>query len=169
MSNTTTDLQTDEEILNEDNPTREDLLTSGAKMENPVIRGIKLRKITAETLTYLWERKNIFIFKDEDGRSARNNPIWSIAEFVYIHSSDPIDVAQSMMHERDFIAAVRELMNNELQGFEIVQEAMPVVESMVAEYQAAQSEIATRGSASAVSASPGKAQARFGKRATSRR
>jgi hypothetical protein len=164
-----TDLQTDEEIINQDKPTRDDLLTSGMKMEKPEIRGIRLRKITAETLTYLWERKNVFIFKDSDGRSARNNPIWSIAEFVYIHSADPIDVAQSMMHERDFIGCVRELMNNELQGFEIVQEAMPVVESMVAEYQAAQSEIATSGSASAVAASPGKAQARFGKRATSRK
>jgi len=163
-----TDLQTDEEILNEDKPTREELLTSGAKMEKPEIRGIKLRKITAETLTYLWERKNVFLFKDEEGRAARNNPIWSIAEFVYIHSADPIDVAQSMMHERDFIAAVRELMINELQGFEIVEEAMPVVERMVAEYQAAQNEIATSGSASAIASSPGKAQARFGKRATSR-
>jgi hypothetical protein len=164
-----TDLQTDEEIINQEKPTRDDLLTSGMKMEKPEIRGIRLRKITAETLTYLWERKNVFIFKDSDGRSARNNPIWSIAEFVYIHSADPIDVAQSMMHEREFIGCVRELMNNELQGFEIVQEAMPVVESMVAEYQAAQSEIATSGSASAVAASPGKAQARFGKRATSRK
>jgi len=164
-----TDLQTDEEIINQEKPTRDDLLTSGMKMEKPEIRGIRLRKITAETLTYLWERKNVFIFKDSDGRSSRNNPIWSIAEFVYIHSADPIDVAQSMMHERDFIGCVRELMNNELQGFEIVQEAMPVVESMVAEYQAAQSEIATSGSASAVAASPGKAQARFGKRATSRK
>jgi hypothetical protein len=164
-----TDLQTDEEILNEDKPTRDDLLTSGVKMEKPEIRGIRLRKITAESLTYLYERKNVFIFRDSDGRSARNNPIWSIAEFVYIHSADPIDVAQSMIHERDFIGCVRELMNNELQGFEIVQEAMPVVESMVAEYQAAQSEIATNGSASAVAASPGKAQARFGKRATSRK
>jgi len=162
-----TDLQTDEEILNEEKPTREELLTSGTKMEKPEIRGIKLRKITAETLTYLWERKNIFIYKDEDGRSARNNPIWSIAEFVYIHSGDPIDVAQNMMREREFIRSVRDLMNNQLNGFEIVREAMPVIELMVAEYQAAQSEIATSGSPSAVAASPGKAQARFGKPATS--
>jgi hypothetical protein len=154
MSN---DLQTDEEIISQDKPTREQLLSSGAKMEQPTIRGIKLRKITAETLTYLWERKNVFLFKDESGRSARNNPIWSIAEFVYMHSADPIDVAQSMMHERDYVAAVRSLMVNQLEGFQIVEEAMPVIERMVLEYQAAQNEIASSGNAAASSAVPGKA------------
>ena len=151
------DLQTDEEIITEAKPTRDELLSAGAKMEQPEIRGIKLRKITAETLTYLWERKNMFLFKDEDGRAARNNPIWSIAEFVYIHSGDPINVAQSMMHERNYIKAVRELMINQLEGFQIVEEAMPVIERMVTEYQAAQNEIASSGNDSAISASPGKA------------
>lgn len=151
------DLQTDEEILTEAKPTRDELLTAGAKMEQPEIRGIKLRKITAETLTYLWERKNVFLYKDDEGRAARNNPIWSIAEFVYMHSADPIDVAQSMMHERNYTKAVRELMVNQLEGFHIVEEAMPVIERMVIEYQAAQNEIVASGNSAALAASPGKA------------
>lgn len=154
------DLQTDEEVLAL--ATREELLTSGALGTNRVLRGLTLRAPTMESMSYLWELKNYFVYRDEQGRVARNNPVIGVAEFVYVHHADIDEVAEIITDKTKLRIALRELMNGALAGFKTMTEAMPVIEEMLTEYAAAQTEI----DATAKGASPqvGKDRARHGKR-----
>jgi hypothetical protein len=117
-------------------------------------------------MSYLWELKNMFVFRDDKGRVVRNNPMLAVAEFVYIHSADIDEVAENMTDPTALREAVRAVMNGPLAGLAMMNEAVPVIEGMIKEYMAAQSEIDSRtGSESAAS---GKGQARAGKRRISR-
>jgi hypothetical protein len=69
MSNDT-DLQTDEDIVQ--GATREELLTTGALGKGRTFRDMTLRPPTMESMSYLWEMKNYFVFRDEQGRIVRN-------------------------------------------------------------------------------------------------
>lgn len=164
MSNDT-DLQTDEEVL--ETASREELLTSGTLGKARAFRGMKLRPPTMESMSYLWELKNYFVFRDEQGRVVRNNPVLGVAEFIYVHTADIDEVADNMTDKAAMRERLRELMNGPLAGLSTLEEAMPVIEAMLNEYMAAQSEIdATAKGAGA--ALPGKGQARAGKRRISR-
>ena len=158
------DLQTDEEVLTL--ATREELLTSGALGTTRAIRGLTLRASTMESMSYLWELKNYFVYRDEQGRVARNNPVIGVAEFVYVHHADIDEVAETITDKTKLRLALRELMNGPLAGFKTMTEAMPVIEEMLTEYAAAQTEI----DSTAKGASPqvGKGRARHGKQRISR-
>lgn len=159
------DLQTDEEIVTA--ASREELLTSGATGKPRVFRGMKLRAPTMESMSYLWELKNYFVFRDEKGRIVRNNPVLGVTEFIYVHHADIDEVADNMTQPAVLREKLREYMNGPLAGLKTLEEAMPVIEAMLNEYMAAQSEIdATAKGAGA--ALPGKGQARAGKRRISR-
>ena len=161
------DLLTDEEaIANE--PTREELLTRGANPNPRKLRSIKLRPATPESMSYLWELKNMFVYRDEEGRVVRNNPILAVAEFVYIHAADIDEVAENLADKKTLREAVRAYMNGPLAGLTMMNEAVPVIEGMIAEYAAAQSEIDAKSEGKAKGVLPGKGQARAGKRPTSR-
>jgi len=163
MSNDT-DLQTDEDIVQ--GATREELLTSGALGKGRVFRGMTLRPPTMESMSYLWEMKNYFVFRDEQGRIVRNNPVLGVAEFVYVHHADIDEVAETMTDKKALREALRGYMNGPLAGLATLEEAVPVIEAMLNEYMAAQSEIeATAGGKGGL---PGKGQARAGKRRISR-
>jgi hypothetical protein len=158
------DLQTDEEVM--ESASREELLTSGALGRPRTLRGMKLRAPTMESMSYLWELKNYFVFRDDKGRVARNNPILGIAEFVFVHHADVREVADLMTDKEGLMDKLREYINGPLAGFKVLEEAMPVVESMLTEYAAAQSEIDA--TAKKGSDPVGKDQARAGKRRISR-
>jgi len=159
------DLQTDEEVV--EKTTREDLLTSGGLSKARKFRGMTLRPLTMESMSYLWELKNYFVFRDEKGHVVRNNPILAVAEFIYIHHADIDEVADNMTDKTALREKLREYMNGSLAGLSTLEEVMPFIESMLNEYMAAQSEIdATAKGAGA--AMPGKGQARAGKRRISR-
>jgi hypothetical protein len=158
------DLHTDEEILALH--TRSNLLTSGAMGKVRMLRGLALRPPTMESMSYLWELKNYFVYRDEENRVARNNPVIGVAEFVFVHHTDIDDVAEIITDKAAMRKKLRELMNGPLAGFQTLTEAMPVIEEMLTEYAAAQTEI----DATAKGGTPpmGKGQARAGKRHTSR-
>lgn len=159
------DLQTDEEVV--EKTTREDLLTSGGLSKSRKFRGITLRPLTMESMSYLWELKNYFVFRDTEGKIVRNNPILAVAEFIYVHHGEIDEVADNMTDRSALREKLREYMNGPLAGLSTLEEIMPFIESMLNEYMAAQSEIdATAKGAGA--AMPGKGQARAGKRRISR-
>jgi len=159
-----TDLHTDEEIINA--PSREKLLTTGAVGVKRKIRGLTLRQPTMESMSYLWELKNYFVFRDEHGRVVRNNPVLGVAEFVYVHHGDLNEVADNMTDKAAMREKLRLLMNGPLCGLSALEEAMPVIEAMLNEYMAAQSEIEAKGAKGM--RAQGKGQARAGKRPTLR-
>jgi hypothetical protein len=159
-----TDLQTDEEVL--ESASREELLTSGAIGKPRTLRGMTLRAPTMESMSYLWELKNYFVYRDDKGRVARNNPVLGVAEFVFMHHADVREVA-SLMTDRDaLMEKLREYMNGPLTGFKALEEAMPVIEVMLSEYAAAQSEVDA--TAKKGSNPVGKDRARAGKQRMSR-
>jgi hypothetical protein len=163
MSNDT-DLQTDEDIV--EGATREELLTSGALGRPREFAGMKLCIPTMETMSYLWELKNFFVFRDDQGRVVRNNPVVGIAEFLYVHHTDIDTVAEIVTDKKAFRAAIREIINGPLAVPGALEEAVPIIDRMQQEYLAAQAEIeATAGGKGAL---PGKGQARAGKRRISR-
>jgi hypothetical protein len=163
MSNDT-DLQTDEDIVQ--GATREELLTTGALGKGRTFRSMTLRPPTMESMSYLWEMKNYFVFRDEQGRIVRNNPVLGVAEFFYVHHADIDEVAETMTNKKALRESLRGYINGPLAGLATLEEAVPVIEAMLNEYMAAQSEIeATAGGKGVL---PGKGQARAGKRRISR-
>lgn len=138
---TTNDEMTDDEAVANEEPSREELLARGANPTPRKLGKIKLRPITPETISYLWELKNMFVYRDESGNVARNNPMLAVAEFVYIHSGDIDEVAENMSKPRAMRAAVRELMNKELFGSSSMEEAVSVIDGLLKEYIAAQAEV----------------------------
>lgn len=158
------DLQSDEEAI--ETRSRQDMLTHGALGQPMSLRGMKLRPPTMESMSYLWELKNYFVYRDEQGRIARNNPVLGVAEFVLVHHADVREVAELMGEKDKLMDKLREYMNGPLAGFKVLEEAMPVIEVMLSDYAAAQTEL--EGSAQAATDKAGKGRARAGKRPTSR-
>lgn len=159
----THDLHSDEEVIQ--GRSREELLTHGAITQEFIFRDMKLRPPTMESMSYLWELKNYFVYRDENGRVARNNPVLGVAEFLFVHHADVREVAELMRHSDKLMDKLREYMNGPLSGFKVLEEAMPVIEAMLTDYAAAQSEL--EGGAQAQTNKSGKGRARAGKRPTS--
>lgn len=164
------DTLTDEEIL-ETQPSREELLTRATAPAFRKLGKLRLRPLTSETFTYLWHVKNFFLkgLFGEDSVSWQNaNPVWSTAEFVYIHAGNEEEVAESIWDTNAFRANVRAMLKGPLNSPQILTEALPLIEDIVKEYFAAQNHSAASvaGKPSSSGAVPGKKPARAGKRST---
>lgn len=159
---------TDEEIL-EETPTRSEILKKSVLVNARKLGELSLRPMTAETLSYLFQIENLFVqgMKGERIAPANANAVWSIAEFVYIHAGDPDEVADSVWEKDKFRSHVRAMLAGPLSSPVILHEALPVVEEMVTEYFAAQTEAKASGK-TPKGMRMGKGSARHGKQATSR-
>jgi hypothetical protein len=164
----TTDHLSDEEAI-ADQPVRETLLKTAVLSKGRPLGDMIIRPLTAETLSYLFEVQNLFIrgMKGERVAPSNANAIWSTAEFIYIHSADPDEVATTIWDKEDFRRAVRACLAGPMNDPKILTEALPIIEHMVAEYFAAQSEAQPDTAKTAVKR-VGKASARHGKPATQR-
>jgi hypothetical protein len=163
------DTITDEEAF-EDGPTRDELLTRSVAPAGRKLGPLRLRPLTSETWAYLWNRKNFYIAGLMGEAAATNgNPVWSAAEFVYIHAAEIDEVAEAIWDDATFKANVRHMMREELNDPKLMTDALPIIEAILKEYFAAlnQSASATQ-SPNAASSMPGKKPARAGKRSTLR-
>lgn len=159
-------IATDEEITEQDRPAllKTSMLAKGRKLGELIVR-----PLTAETLSYLFEVENFFIkgMKGERVSASNANAIWSTGEFIYIHAGDPEEVAESIWYRSDFRANVRKMLAGPLNDPAVLTAALPIIEQMVGEYFAAQSEVAPQAGRAGFK-KPGKAFARHGRPATSR-
>lgn len=159
-------IATDEEITEQERPQllKTSMLTKGRKLGELIVR-----PLTAETLSYLFEVENFFIkgMKGDRVSASNANAIWSTGEFIYIHAGDPEEVAESIWYRSEFRANVRAMLAGPLNDPALLTAALPIIEQMVSEYFAAQSEVAPQASKPGFK-KPGKAFARHGKPATSR-
>lgn len=163
------DTITDEEAF-QDGPTRDELLTRSVAPGGRRLGPLTLRPLTSETWAYLVTRKNFYIAALMGEKTPTNaNPVWSAAEFVYIHAADIDEVAETIWDDAAFKANVRAMMREELNDPKIMIDALPIIEAILQEYFAAlnQSANATQ-SPHAASSMPGKKPARAGKRSTLR-
>jgi hypothetical protein len=158
---------TDDEII-EDGPTREELLMRATAPAGRKLGTLTLRPLTSETFTYLWHVKNFFLkglFGDSEVSPQNANPVWSTAEFVYIHAGDEDEVADSVWDTNAFRSNVRAFLRGPLNDPQILTAALPIIEAIVREYFAAQNKVMKgKGGAGAGGATPGKKQARAGRR-----
>jgi hypothetical protein len=164
---TTEDHLTDDEAI--DTPARPELLKTAALVKGRPLGDLVVRPLTAETLSYLFEVENFFIkgMKGERVSASNANAIWSTGEFIYIHAGDPDEVAETIWYKSEFRAKVREFLAGPLNDPKILTEALPIIEQMVTEYFAAQSEIVPQAGKKNL-IKPGKESARAGRQATSR-
>jgi hypothetical protein len=160
---------TDEEAITEQ-PLRDTLLKSAVLSKGRALGGLNVRPMTAETLSYLFEIQNFFIrgMKNERVAPQNANAVWSTAEFIYIHSADQDEVARVVWDRAAFKEAVRAYLAGPMNSPKMLTGALPIIEEMVNEYFASQSEPAASNSPANVIKRAGKASARVGKRATSR-
>jgi hypothetical protein len=158
---------TDEEATAADLPPREELLATATLQAGRKLGSLTIRKMTAETLSYLFQVENFFIRGLKGDRVSPNNAnaIWSTAEYVYIHAGDPDEVAECIWFRSDFRSNVRAMLRGPLNDHKILTAALPIIETSVAEYFAAQSEVQEQPGLTKLS-KPGKASARHGKRPT---
>ena len=158
---------TDEEVTAADLPPREELLATATLQAGRKLGSLTIRKMTAETLSYLFQVENFFIRGIKGDRVSPNNAnaIWSTAEYVYIHSADPDEVAESIWYPLEFRTNVRKTLRGPLNDPKMLTEALPIIEASVAEYFAAQSEVQAQPGMTKLT-KPGKASARHGKRHT---
>lgn len=162
------DIITDEEAL-QDGPSREELLTRSSAPAGRKLGELTLRPMTSETFTYLWHVKNFFLSGVMgEANPVNSNPVWSTAEFVYIHAADLDEVADAIWDAQRHRDNVREFLRGPLNNPTTLTEALPVIEEMTKEYFAAQNQSAAAASQSPHAASyvPGKKPARAGKRHT---
>lgn len=161
----TTDNLTDEEAVAEP-ASREHLMKTAVLSRGRALGEMVVRPITAETLSYLFEIQNLFIrgIKGERIASQNANAIWSTAEFIYIHSADEDEVAAAIWDRAVFRRSVRAYLAGPLNDPAILTASLPIIEQMVSEYFAAQSE-AQPGAAKDTVTRVGKASARRGKQA----
>jgi hypothetical protein len=147
---------------------RPELLKTAALVKGRPLGELVVRPMTAETLSYLFEIENFFIkgMKGERVSPANANAIWSTGEFIYIHAGDPDEVAESIWYRSEFRAKVREFLSGPLNDPKVLSAALPIIEAMVTEYFAAQSEVAPQPGRKGLH-KPGKESARRGKQATS--
>lgn len=157
---------TDEEQMQE--PARPELLKTAMLTKGRKLGELIVRPLTAETLSYLFEVENFFIkgMKGDRVSASNANAIWSTGEFVYIHAGDPDEVAESIWYRSEFRANVRKMLSGPLNDPAVLTAALPIIEQMVGEYFAAQSEVAPQAGKTGIKR-PGKAPARHGKEATS--
>lgn len=155
-------IATDEEILQESRP---EILSKSILTKGRSLGELTVRPITAETLSYLFEVENFFIkgMKGERVSAANANAIWSTGEFIYIHAADPDIVAEVIWRRDEFREGVRAFLRGPLNDPKILTDALPIIEQMVTEYFAAQSEVSAAPTGSKL-VRPGKALARHGKR-----
>jgi hypothetical protein len=161
----TEDHLTDDEAIA--TPARPELLKAAALVKGRPLGELVVRPMTAETLSYLFEVENFFIrgMKGERVSPANANAIWSTGEFIYIHAGDPDEVAEAIWYRSEFRAKVREFLSGPLNDPKILAAALPIIEAMVTEYFAAQSEVAPQPGRKGLHR-PGKESARRGKQAT---
>jgi hypothetical protein len=147
---------------------RPELLKTAALVKGRPLGELVVRPMTAETLSYLFEIENFFIkgMKGERVSPANANAIWSTGEFIYIHAGDPDEVAEAIWYRSEFRAKVREFLSGPLNDPKVLSAALPIIEAMVTEYFAAQSEVAPQPGRKGLH-KPGKGLARRGKQATS--
>jgi hypothetical protein len=159
----------DEEAIAEAAPVRGDLLKTAALVKGRPLGPLTVRPLTAETLSYLFECENFFIrgMKGERVAPANANAIWSTAEFIYIHAADPDEVASNIWDRPAFKQAVRGFLAGPMNDPLILAGALPIIEQMVSEYFAAQTQAQDPKGAKGLRA-PGKGSARHGKPATLR-
>lgn len=159
-------IATDEETIEQERPQllKTSMLAKGRRLGELIVR-----PLTAETLSYLFEVENFFIkgMKGDRVSAANANAIWSTGEFIYIHAGDPEEVAESIWYRSEFRAKVRKMLAGPLNDPAVLTAALPIIEQMVSEYFAAQSEVAPQAGKPGHK-QPGKAPARHGKPATSR-
>jgi hypothetical protein len=158
---------TDEEAI--ETPTRPDALKSAALVKGRRLGDLVVRPLTAETLSYLFEVENFFIkgMKGDRVSPTNANAIWSTGEFIYIHAGEPDEVAETIWYRSDFRAKVRELLAGPLNDPTVLTAALPIIEQMVTEYFAAQSNVIPQAGKPGIPRKSGKASARRGKQATS--
>ena len=163
----TNDHISDEEALDA-GPSREEILTRSTAPAGRKLGELTLRAMTSETFTYLWHVKNFFLSGVMGkANSVNSNPVWSTAEFVYIHAADLDEVANAIWDAQTHRNNVREFLRGPLNTPTILTEALPIIEDMVREYFAAQNQSAAASqSPHAASSVPGKKPARAGKRHT---
>jgi hypothetical protein len=147
---------------------RPELLKTAALVRGRPLGELVVRPMTAETLSYLFEIENFFIkgMKGERVSPANANAIWSTGEFIYIHAGDSDEVAEAIWYRSEFRAKVREFLSGPLNDPKVLSAALPIIEQMVTEYFAAQSEVAPQPGRKGLH-KPGKESARRGKQATS--
>ena len=164
--NNDNDFATDEEAT-ATLPPREDLHATAALQGARKLGSLTIRKMTAETLSYLFQVENFFIrgLKGDRISAGNANAIWSTAEYVYIHAGDPEEVAESIWYKTEFRSNVRQMLQGALNDPKILTAALPIIEASVAEYFAAQSEVQAQPGMTKLS-KPGKASARHGKQHT---
>ncbi len=164
---TDNDFATDEEATANTLPPREDLHATAALQGARKLGSLTIRKMTAETLSYLFQVENFFIrgLKGERVSPNNANAIWSTAEYVYIHAGDPEEVAECIWFRSDFRTNVRAMLSGPLNDHKLLTAALPIIEASVAEYFAAQSEVQEQSGMTKLT-KPGKASARHGKQHT---
>lgn len=161
-------IATDEEAIALPRP---EILSRAALINGRPLGELTVRPLTAETLSYLFEIENFFIkgMKGDRVHPANANAIWSTGEFIYIHAGDPDEVAECIWYRSEFRANVRRMLSGPLNDPQILAAALPIIEAMVTEYFAAQSQAAPQpGQVAMGGKKAGKASARPGKPATSR-
>ena len=163
------ELLSDQEAIADAAPVRGDLLKTAALVKGRKLGPLTVRPLTAETLSYLFECENFFIrgMKGERVAPANANAIWSTAEFIYIHAAEPDEVAANIWDKPAFKQAVRGFLAGPMNDPLILAAALPIIEQMVSEYFAAQTQAQDTKGAKGLRA-PGKGLARHGKPATSR-
>ena len=164
---TDNDFATDEEATAADLPPREELHATAALQGARKLGALRIRKMTAETLSYLFQVENFFIrgLKGERVSPNNANAIWSTAEYVYIHAADQDEVAECIWYPLEFRTNVRKMLRGPLNDPKMLTEALPIIEASVAEYFAAQSEVQAQPGMTKLT-KPGKASARHGKQHT---
>lgn len=157
---------TDEEII-EATPTRSDLLKTAALVKGRKLGPLTVRPMTAETLSYLFECENLFIrgMKGDRVAPVNANAVWSTAEFIYIHAGEADEVAEVIWDKASLKSKVREFLAGPLNDAAVLAAALPIIEQMVSEYFASQSEAKPQKGVRGLKM--GKASARLGKQATS--
>jgi hypothetical protein len=154
-------IATDEEILEEGLP-RPQALSRATLNNGRKLGDLTVRPLTAETLSYLFEVQNFYIkgMQGERVSPSNANAIWSTGEFIYIHAADPDEVAEAVWYRSEFRQKVRQFLAGPLNDPAILTGALPIIEEMVREYFAAQSEMKP---------TPGKPQVQRGGKALARR
>jgi hypothetical protein len=157
-------IATDEEMIEQERP---QLLKTAMLAKTRKLGDLIVRPLTAETLSYLFEIENFFIKGMKGDRVSPNNAnaIWSTGEFIYIHAGDPEEVAESIWYRSEFRTNVRKMLAGPLNDPVVLTQALSVIEQMVGEYFAAQSEVAPQSGKPRIK-QVGKAPARHGKQAT---
>jgi hypothetical protein len=157
-------IATDEEMIEQERP---QLLKTSMLANNRKLGELIVRPLTAETLSYLFEIENFFIkgMKGDRVSASNANAIWATGEFIYIHAGDTEEVAESIWYRSEFRTNVRKMLAGPLNDPVVLTTALALIEQMVGEYFAAQSEVAPQAGNSRIK-QVGKAPARHGKQAT---